>query len=90
MANLKEIATAVAEKMDITKKDAEECIRTTFSTIAEAMKNEEVSIPGFGKFTVVERAAREGRNPQTGEVINIEASTAPKFKAAKALKDLIK
>ncbi|OIS65855.1 DNA-binding protein, partial [Bacillus subtilis] len=66
-------------------------VEKVFDTISEALKSgEKVSIPGFGTFEVRERAARKGRNPQTGEEIDIPATKAPAFKPAKALKDAVK
>lgn len=83
-----ELITAVAENAEISKKDAKKAIEAVFEVITEAMKNgDKVQITGFGTFEVSERAAREGRNPQSGAVMQIPASKAPKFKAGKALKD---
>ena len=73
-----------------TEFDAKKAIDATFAAITEALvKGDKVPLVGFGTFAVSERAAREGRNPRTGETMKIEASKAPKFKAGKALKDAI-
>ena len=87
----KELVAAMAEKTEPTKKDTEVMLNTLIDVISETLSNgEEVAIAGLGKFTVRERAARSGRNPQTGETIEIAASKAPAFKASKTLKDAIK
>jgi len=73
-----------------TKKDAITAVDAVFDTITKSLSNgEEVSVAGFGSFRITKRAAREGVNPRTGEKIHISAKTAPKFKAAKALKDAV-
>jgi DNA-binding protein HU-beta len=88
--NKAELVSKVAEKLGYTKKDTTAVVDTVFDVIKEGMVlGEEVSISGFGKFTVSERAAREGRNPQSGEKISIPASKAPKFRASKVLKDAV-
>ena len=85
-----ELVAAMAEKAGLTKKDAEAALKAFTDVVAEELqKGEKVALVGFGTFEVSERAAREGRNPQTGETIQIAASKAPKFKAGKALKDMI-
>ena len=85
-----ELITAVAEKTDLTKKDSEKAVSAVFETITETLKKgDKVSLVGFGTFEVSERAAREGRNPQTGETMEIKASRTTKFKAGKALKDMM-
>lgn len=72
------------------KADAERAVDVVFDTIVKTMgRGEEVAIAGFGTFKVVKRAAREGRNPKTGEKIQIAASTKPKFRAAKSLKEAV-
>ena len=82
---------AIAEKTGLSKKDSEIALGAFIDTVAEALKNgDKVQLVGFGTFEVSERAARSGRNPQTGETIEIAASKSPKFKAGKALKDMIK
>ena len=74
-----------------TKKEAQATVDCIFSEITKALKKgETVQIIGFGSFKVSKRKARKGRNPQTGEVINIAARTVPKFVAAKALKEAVK
>ncbi|CAI8775719.1 DNA-binding protein HU [Bacillus licheniformis] len=89
--NKKELIGAVAEATGQTKKDVELVVDSTFDVITSALKDgEKVKIHGFGNFEVRERAARKGRNPQSGEEIEIPATKAPAFKAAKALKDAIK
>ena len=88
--NKTEIIAAIAEKAGLSKKDAEKALKAFTETVAgELAKGEKVQIVGFGTFEVSERAAREGRNPQSGETITIAASKAPRFKAGKALKDAI-
>ena len=85
-----ELVAAMAEKAGLTKKDAEAALKAFTDVVADELKKgEKVALVGFGTFEVSERAAREGRNPQTGETIQIAASKAPKFKAGKALKDAI-
>lgn len=91
MANKSELIEKVASATDLTKKDASAAVEAVFDTITETLSNEEkVQIIGFGTFEVRERAARKGRNPQTGEEIQIPASKVPAFKAGKALKDSVK
>ena len=88
--NKTELIAAVAERTELSKKDAEKAVKAFTDVGAEELvKGEKVQIVGFGTFGVSERAAREGRNPATGEAMTIKASKAPKFKAGKALKDLI-
>jgi len=85
------LVEAVASKTNLTKKDATAAVEATFESIQEALaKGEKVQLIGFGNFEVRERAARKGRNPQTGEEIEIAASKTPAFKAGKALKDAVK
>ena len=89
--NKKELIGAVAEATGLTKKYVELVVDSTFDVITSALKDgEKVKVHGFGSFEVRERAARKGRNPQSGEEIEIPATKAPAFKAAKALKDAIK
>ena len=86
--NKTELIAAVAERTELSKKDAEKALKAFTDVVAEELKKgEKVQLVGFGTFEVSERAAREGRNPQTGENMKIEASRTPKFKAGKALKD---
>lgn len=88
--NKTELVAAIAEKAELSKKDAEKALKAFTETVAEQLKNgDKIQLVGFGTFEVSERAAREGRNPQTGETMKIEASKAPKFKAGKALKDMV-
>ena len=85
-----DLIAAVAAKADITKKDADKAVAAVLESIEEALvKGDKVQLVGFGTFEVSERAAREGRNPQTGATMKIAASKAPKFKAGKALKDMV-
>lgn len=85
-----EFVDAVAKETEWTKKDSEEAINAVVKVITNALvSGEKLSIVGFGTFEVVERAAREGRNPQTGESIMIKACKMPKFKPGKAFKELI-
>ncbi len=88
--NKAEFVAAIAEKTELSKKDAEKAVKAFTDVVAEELKaGGKVQLVGFGTFEVVERAAREGRNPQTGETMKIAASKSPKFKAGKALKDSI-
>ena len=83
-----ELAAAVSERTDMTKQQAVSAVDAVFDAISDAlMKGEEVRVPNFGNFTIAQRAAGTGRNPQTGEPINIRASKQVKFKAGKGLKD---
>lgn len=91
MANKQELIAKVAESADLTKKDAEKAVNAVFASVSEFLaKGEKVQLIGFGTFETRERAAREGRNPQTGGSIKIAATTVPAFKAGKALKDAVK
>ena len=88
--NKTELIAAVAEKAELSKKDAEKAVKALTEAVAEELKKGgKVQLVGFGTFEVSERAAREGRNPQTGAAMKIAASKMPKFKASKALKDMI-
>ena len=85
-----ELVAAIAEKTGLTKKDSEAAVNAFIGTVTEQLKKgEKVQLIGFGTFEVSERAARTGRNPQTGAEITIAASKIPKFKAGKALKELL-
>ena len=85
-----ELIDALAEKAECTKAEAVRFIKAFTDTVAEEIKTgEKVSMPGFGTFSVSDRSARKGRNPQTGEEIQIAASKLPKFKAGKGLKDSV-
>ncbi len=86
--NKTELIAAVAEQAELTKKDAEKAVKAFTDVIAAQLKKgEKVQLVGFGTFEVSKRAAREGRNPQTGKTMKIKASKTAKFKAGKALKD---
>ncbi len=86
-----DIVEAIVKKTAITKKDASEALATVLEEITKALsKGEDVTLTGFGTFKVSTRAAREGRNPKTGEKIKIPAMKTPKFKAGKGLKDAVK
>ena len=88
--NRAELIVAMAEKAEISKKDAEKALKAFTEVVADELKKgEKIQLVGFGTFEVSERAAREGRNPLTGEAMTIAACKAPKFKAGKALKDAI-
>lgn len=90
MANKAQLIESVAEK-GFTKKDATVAVDSVFSSIQNFLKNgEKVQLIGFGNFEVRQRAARKGRNPQTGAEIQIPASKVPAFKPGKALKDAVK
>ena len=88
--NKTELVAAMAEQTNLSKKDAEAVLKAFVDVVSEELKKgEKVQLVGFGTFEVSERAAREGRNPQTGETMEIKASKTPKFKAGKALKDMM-
>ena len=88
--NKTELVAAMADQAGLSKKDAEAAVKAFTDVVAEALKaGDKIQLVGFGTFEVSERAAREGRNPQTGKTMSIPASKAPKFKAGKALKDSI-
>lgn len=88
--NKTELIAAIAEKAEISKKDSEKALKAFIDVVTEQLKNDDkVQLVGFGTFEVSKRAAREGRNPQTGKTMKIEACKAPKFKAGKALKDAV-
>lgn len=83
--NKTELITAIAESADISKKDSEKALKAFVDVVTEELKKgEKVQLVGFGTFEVSERAAREGRNPQTGKTMKIEACKAPKFKCRKS------
>lgn len=89
--NKTELIAAVAEKAGLSKKDADAAVTAVFDAVtAELVKGEKVQLIGFGTFETRERAAKQGRNPRTGETMTIEASKVPAFKAGKALKDAVK
>ena len=86
--NKTELVAAMAEKAELSKKDSEKALKAFIDVVSEELKNGgKIQLVGFGTFEVSERAARTGKNPQTGAAIQIPASKAPKFKAGKALKD---
>ena len=88
--NKAELIDAMADAADISKAAAARALDGMVDSITTAMKEgDQVSLIGFGPFSVKERAARQGRNPQTGETIQIKASNIPSFKAGKALKDAV-
>jgi len=88
--NKTDLVSSVAEKTELTKKDAEKAVNAILSSVEEALaKGDKVQLVGFGTFEVRERAARKGRNPQTGDEIEIAAAKVPAFKAGKALKDAV-
>ncbi len=88
--NKTELIAAMADAAGLSKKDAEKALKAFTDVVAEELKKDgKVQLVGFGTFEVSQRAAREGRNPQTGKTMSIPASKAPKFKAGKALKDSI-
>ena len=88
--NKEDLIRSVAEKMQTTKVNAAQAIDAIFDTITESLKQgDPVTFVGFGSFKATKRAARNGRNPRTGETISIAASNVPGFKAGKALKDAV-
>ncbi|MDB8858456.1 HU family DNA-binding protein [Pediococcus acidilactici] len=91
MANKAELVENVAKKANLTKKDATAAVEAVFGSIQDDLKKgDKVQLIGFGTFEVRNRAARKGRNPQTGKEIEIAASKVPAFKPGKALKDAVK
>ena len=88
--NKTELIAAIADRAELSKKDSEKALTAFIDVVAEELKKEhKVQLVGFGTFEVSKRAAREGRNPQTGKTMEIAACKAPKFKAGKALKDIV-
>ncbi len=88
--NKAELVAAIAEKTELNKKQSQEALEAFIDVVTEELvKGEKVQLVGFGTFEVSARPARTGRNPQTKETIEIAASKAPKFKAGKALKDVV-
>jgi len=88
--NKTDLIAKVAELTDLSKKDATKAVDAVFDAISDALQNgDKVQLVGFGNFEVRERQARKGRNPQTGEEIDIAASKMPAFKPGKSLKDLV-
>lgn len=89
--NKTELVNAIAAKTGLSKKDADAALAATVEAVTETLKaGDKVALVGFGTFEVRERAARTGKNPATGETIEIAACKAPAFKAGKALKDAVK
>ncbi len=89
--NKTELVNAVALKSELTKKDADKAVAAVFDAIKEAVAaGEKVQLIGFGTFEAKERAARECRNPRTGETITVEATKIPSFKAGQGFKDAVK
>lgn len=89
--NKTELVAAVAEKAELSKKDADAAVTALFDAVKDALADgDKVSVVGFGTFAVKERAARTGLNPRTKEAIEIPASKVPSFKAGSALKDAVK
>ena len=88
--NKTELVAKIAEQTELSKKDAEKAFKAFIDVVTEELKSGgKVQLVGFGTFEVSERAARTGRNPQSGEEMSIPASKAPRFKAGKALKDAV-
>jgi len=91
--NKSELVDQIADKADLSKAAAERALNAFTDTVTDTLagnKDEKITLVGFGTFSTSERAARTGRNPQTGETINIPATTVPKFKPGKSLKDAVK
>lgn len=88
--NKTELVAAIAEESGLSKKDAEAAVKAFVDVVSDELQNKgKVQLIGFGTFETAERAARTGKNPQTGEKIKIKAATTPKFKPGKALKDKV-
>ncbi len=88
--NKSELIEAIAESADLTKSDAGRALDAVIESITQALKKgDTVSLVGFGSFSVKERAERQGRNPQTGDIITIKAAKIPAFKPGKALRDSV-
>ncbi|MDD3238830.1 MAG: HU family DNA-binding protein [Lachnospira sp.] len=88
--NKTELVAAMAEKTELSKKDSEKALKAFIDVVTEELKKgEKIQLVGFGTFETAKRAARTGKNPQTGKEIKIPASVAPKFKAGKALKEVV-
>ena len=88
--NKTEFIKVIAEKTGLSKKDASAAVNAALDTIAETIKEDTVSLSGFGTFGCKHRQAREGKNPRTGEMVTISSADVPFFKASKALKDAVK
>ena len=88
--NKADLVTEVAASVGITKANADKAVEAVFTAIEAALKaGDEVRLVGFGSFSVAQRAAKQGRNPRTGAIVQIAAAKAPKFSAGKALKDSV-
>jgi nucleoid DNA-binding protein len=88
--NKTEFVEAVAKESGLTNADARKAVEAVITTVEKSLKKgDEIALTGFGKFSVTKRAARTGRNPQTGEAVKIKASKAPKFTAGAALKTAV-
>ena len=88
--NKSELVDAIAKETGLSKKDSDAAVKAFVDTVTKVLKKKDkVQLVGFGTFETVKRAARNGKNPQTGATIKIPASVAPKFKAGKALKDAV-
>lgn len=88
--NKSDLVDSISKKTGLTKKDSELALNAFVESVSDSLKNnDKVQLVGFGTFEVRKRAARKGRNPQTGEEMKIAASNAPVFKAGKALKDIV-
>ena len=88
--NKTELVNAIAKEANLSKKDAEKAVKAFTDTVSKELKKKgKVQLIGFGTFEVAKRAARTGKNPQTGDAIKIPAATVPKFKPGKALKDAV-
>ena len=88
--NKTELVAAMAKDTNLSKKDVEAVLKSFIDVVTDELKKgEKIQLVGFGTFEISKRAAREGRNPQTGKTMKIDACKAPKFKAGKALKDAV-
>jgi len=88
--NKSDLVNAIAAKANVSKRVADDALTATFEAIKDSLaKGDKVQLVGFGTFETRKRAARKGRNPQTGKEMKIEAKTVPAFKAGKALKDVV-
>ena len=88
--NKSELIEAIAKEANLSKKDAETAVNTYADVVTKTLKKgDKITLVGFGTYEVRKRAARKGKNPQTGEVIKIKAAKVPAFKAGKALKDAV-
>ena len=89
--NKSELSSLLASQTGLSEADANSAVAACFDTVRDALANgETVSLPGFGRFSTRDRAARQGRNPRTGEPIEVGASKLPAFKAGKALRDAVR